>query len=124
MLEASSEEVAKCYEKARESRERANSVIDMATRLHYLDMETRWLMLARCYDLRGRLAVCADEAAHHLDGLAERQHAVPRVMCPHCGRSMAICRVEPSVMPEPHAEVMTFVCECEYTLKQTIERLY
>lgn len=120
----STAEVAKCLAKARESRERADSAPDMAMRQHYLDMESRWLLLARSHDLRCRLSAFADEAMSHLEELTHHHRAVPRVMCPECGKSMMIRRVEAIVTTERRADVMTFECECAFALQQTVDHPY
>jgi hypothetical protein len=50
MLQKLSEEIAECYRHASHCRERATDALDPSTKRDFLDMEWRWLSLARSYD--------------------------------------------------------------------------
>jgi len=56
MLLKLSNEISECYRNAEEARRRAEASVDVATRADYLDMERRWLFLARSYELSERLS--------------------------------------------------------------------
>jgi len=50
------EEIAECYRHASHCRERAKRAIGPETERDFLEMERRWLSLARSYELAERLA--------------------------------------------------------------------
>jgi hypothetical protein len=52
MLQKLTEEIADCYAPASECRERAKQALDPATKRDFLDMERRWIMLARAMKFR------------------------------------------------------------------------
>jgi PAS domain S-box-containing protein len=49
MLEQLSDQIRACYERAAEARARADAINDPVLRAEFLEMETRWLILARSY---------------------------------------------------------------------------
>ncbi|MCZ7658105.1 MAG: hypothetical protein M5U07_09700 [Xanthobacteraceae bacterium] len=49
--------------------------------------------------------------------------AIPRVMCPECGRIMRLTRIDPLAAPPRRAEIVTFRCECRFDLRQTLDRV-
>jgi hypothetical protein len=51
-----SEEIAECYRRAGEARDRANELRDPACRQDLLDMERRWIVLAHGYELTERIS--------------------------------------------------------------------
>lgn len=55
MLLKLSEEIAECYRHAEDCAERAKGEHDPALREDWLDMEKRWLCLARSYELTERI---------------------------------------------------------------------
>ena len=55
MLRQLSEEIAECYRRAGEARERAKEISDPALKQDFLDLEGRWLFLARSYEFTQRL---------------------------------------------------------------------
>ena len=55
MLKPSSPEVAECYARAQEARERADSTQNLKMRAIYLDSEQRWLELAASYEVTARI---------------------------------------------------------------------
>jgi len=50
------EEIAECYRHASHCRERARRAIDPETERDFLEVERRWLSLARSYEFAERLA--------------------------------------------------------------------
>ena len=56
MLQKLSEEVAYCYQSASECRAKAASALNEAASQEYQELERRWLMLARGYELGERIA--------------------------------------------------------------------
>jgi PAS domain S-box-containing protein len=55
MLQNLSEQVRLCYERATEAKERADEVLDPEAKADFLNMERRWLLLARSYEFGERL---------------------------------------------------------------------
>ena len=49
MLEQLSDQIRSCYERAAEAKAKADAINDPVLRAEFLDMETRWLTLARSY---------------------------------------------------------------------------
>jgi hypothetical protein len=56
MLQKLTEEIAECYRHASHCRERAKRAPDPLTQRDFLDMEWRWLSLARSYEFAERLS--------------------------------------------------------------------
>ena len=56
MLLKLTNEISECYRRAEEARQRAMASTDAATKVDYLDMERRWLFLARSYEFSERLS--------------------------------------------------------------------
>lgn len=56
MLDDKSAKVRECLLRAEESARRPRAQSDRKTRLGFLDMERRWLLLARSYEFAERLA--------------------------------------------------------------------
>jgi hypothetical protein len=50
VLQRPSKEIAECYRRAGHALERANCAMDAASKQEFLDMERRWLSLARSYE--------------------------------------------------------------------------
>lgn len=123
MLKSLNPEVADCYARARDAHERAEAVQDPAMREHYLGMERRWLLLAQSHETRARLDTFTEESRARLRAFTPRHPAIPRVMCPECGRHMRLERIEPSSTPQRRADVVTFSCACTFLLHQTIDRV-
>jgi hypothetical protein len=122
MLKSLNPEVADCYARARDAQERAETARDPAMREHYRGMERRWLLLAQSHEMRARLESFTSEARARLRAFTPRHPAIPRVMCPECGRHMRLERIEPSSTPQRRADVVTFTCACTFLLHQTIDR--
>jgi len=56
MLQKLSEQIRTCHERAAEARDKAETTADPALRAEFLDMESRWLFLARSYQFTEGLA--------------------------------------------------------------------
>ncbi len=50
MLQKLSEEIRECFQRAAESKRRADETADPAAKADFLDMEKRWLFLAHSYE--------------------------------------------------------------------------
>ncbi len=55
MLQNLSEEISLCYERAAEAKQRADRLLDPEAKADFLNMERRWLLLARSYEFGERL---------------------------------------------------------------------
>jgi len=60
--------------------------------------------------------VLADEAVFDL------HPAIPRVLCPSCGSTMRLSRIDPWPNDSRRAETTTFECECGFDYRQTVRR--
>jgi len=60
MLPNEIEEVRECLRRAEECARQAKAQFDTKFRQAFLDLEQRWLRLARSYELSGRLDIAAD----------------------------------------------------------------
>jgi len=84
MLEQLSDQVRGCYERAAEARAKADATNDPALRVEFLDMEKRWLMLARSYGFTESLTVFTTANSRwrrwfdQLHELIRDQHRRPR----------------------------------------------
>ncbi len=123
MLQNLSNEISDCYLRAAECRERAQRAIDAEQRERYLNMERRWLLLAKSHEFKRRLGDFTEEAKRHVAVLTPPHPAIPRVMCPQCGKHMRLVKLEPCATPQRRAETVTFSCECSFALQQTIDRV-
>jgi hypothetical protein len=56
MLQKLTEEIAECYGHARECQECAKQALDATAQSEFLEMEQRWIMLARSYELSERIS--------------------------------------------------------------------
>jgi hypothetical protein len=55
MLQKLSEQIAYCYQRASECRAKAMDAVNAAASEEYYELERRWLMLARSYELSERI---------------------------------------------------------------------
>ena len=60
MLSSETEEVRECLRRAEECARQAKAQFDTKFRQAFLDLEQRWLRLARGYELSERLDIAAD----------------------------------------------------------------
>lgn len=121
MVQNLSREIAQCYQQADDCRVRAERANDPQQRQLLLDTERRWLHLARSHEMRQRVTAFAQDGAT-LHVLTPLHPAIPRVMCPDCGKNMRLERIEPTVSPR-RGDNVTFRCECARELQQTINRV-
>ena len=66
MLRKLTKEISKCYRHAEEARRTANAAADPGIRADFLDIERRWLFLARSYEFAERLSDFTGEAKRRL----------------------------------------------------------
>jgi hypothetical protein len=125
MFQKISTQVADCYERADESRARAAAAADENDKTEYLNIERRWIMLARSYELSERITGFAEEVKRRLRVLIppDPPHpAVPRETCVHCGRKMRLTHIEPVLKDGRVTNTSTFSCKCGFTCRQTADR--
>jgi len=67
MLLKLSNEIRECHLHAEECRRRAEAAIDSSTRTDFLEMEGRWLALARSYEF-------AEQLSNFTEPLSQRKH--------------------------------------------------
>jgi hypothetical protein len=120
MLARVSEQIAECLRHAAEFHDRAEQEADGESRVFLLNMEGRWLALARSYEFELRLADFTAEAGRQL-ARSRLRPALTRVTCPECGKFMRLTTVEP-LMPPRQADIARFDCVCGFTYKHTIKR--
>src|SRR5215469_16346687 len=53
-------EIRTCRQRAEDAKRKAERTADRASKIHFLKMETRWLALARSYELTGVIAAKLD----------------------------------------------------------------
>jgi hypothetical protein len=115
-------QVADCYERAAESRARAAIAANEIEQAEYLNLERRWMMLARSYELSESVAVLNEEAKQRLRVLIppEPPHpAVPRLTCAECGGRMRLTQIEPALK---EGQTSTFACKCGFTCLRAADR--
>jgi hypothetical protein len=125
MFQKISTQVADCYERAGESRARAAAAANENDKTEYLEIERRWIMLARSYELSERITGFAEEVKRRLRVLippAPPHPAVPRVTCPHCGRKMRLTHIEPVLKDGRVMNSSAFSCKCGFTCRQAVDR--
>ena len=77
MLESLSEQIRECYEHAEECARKAAAQSDPALKQDFLDMERRWLALARSYELSQRLGDFSAEASRRMKNEAKPKKPGP-----------------------------------------------
>jgi hypothetical protein len=125
MLRKVQDQIAYCYQRAGDCRAKAVDASDTAAKQELLDLERRWLMLARSYELSERFTDYTNEVARRLRVFRppEPQHpAVPRVRCPECGKQMRLAYIEPCPDERRSADTSTLTCACGYTFQMTTDR--
>ena len=70
MLLKVSDEIRECYRHALEARQKAESVANPSTRADFLDLERRWLSLARSYEFSERLMRFTNERPRLRDAVS------------------------------------------------------
>jgi hypothetical protein len=122
MLRKVSRQIVDCYERAAESRSRAVNAANEMEKAEYLNLERRWIMLARSYELSESVAGMNEEAKHRLGVLIppEPPHpAVPRLTCAECGGRMRLTQIEPALK---EGQTSTFACKCGFTCLRAADR--
>jgi hypothetical protein len=125
MLLKTSAQVADCYERAGESRARAAAAANEIEKTEYLNIERRWIMLARSYELSERVSGFNEEVRRRLRVLIppEPPHpAVPRATCAACGGKMRLTHIEPGLREGQGANTSTFACKCGFICRQAGDR--
>jgi hypothetical protein len=87
MLDALSRQIAHCYFRATECRERAERSVSPADRRFYLEREQAWLTLARSYELQERISRMVNELKRKAEpGYLSREQSVwiKPPQCPSC----------------------------------------
>jgi hypothetical protein len=91
----------------------------------YLNIERRWIMLARSYELSERITGFTEEVKRRLRVLippAPPHPALPRPTCESCGRKMRLTHMEPILKDGRVANTSAFACNCGFTCRQVAER--
>jgi hypothetical protein len=73
MLKNLSAEIRGCYQHAEECAHKAAAQADPKLKADFLDLELRWLFLARSYEFTNRLADFSGEAKRRADVLPARK---------------------------------------------------
>jgi hypothetical protein len=123
MLQKISSQVADCYERAGESRARAAAAADEKDKTEYLNIERRWIMRARSYELSERVTGFAEEDKRRLRVLippAPPHPAVPRLTCDNCGRKMRLTHIEPVLRNGLVTNTSAFTCNCGFTCRRVV----
>ena len=121
MLQKTSAQVADCYERAGESRAKAAAAANEIDKTEYLNIERRWIMLARSYELSERVTGFNDEVRQRLRVLIPPKPphpAMPRVTCAECGGKMRLTQIEPGLKEGHGANTSTFTCKCGFICRQ------
>src|SRR5262249_30735936 len=125
MLRKSSVQVADCYERAGESRARAATAANEIDKTEYLNIERRWIMLARSSELSARVTGFNEEVRRRLRVLIPPEPprpAVPRAPCASCGGKMRLTQIEPGLKEGYGANTSPFPCKCGFPCRQAGDR--
>lgn len=109
MLYGLSKQIANCYRRAAECRERAENAVNDSDRKFYLDREQDWLKLARSYELSERVSRIVSELQRHRRSTRQQpvRKAVPN--CPSCAVEMKFEDSRPA-RHVPAVETGLYVC--------------
>jgi hypothetical protein len=125
MLGKVQDQIAYCHQRAGECRAKAADGYDEVAKQDLLDLERRWLMLARSYELSDRFTDYTNEVERRLRIFRPpepRHPAIPRVRCPECGKQMRLDYFEPSLDERRCADRSTFACACGFAMQTTTDR--
>lgn len=125
MFQKISTQVADCYERAGESRAKAAAAVSESDKTEYLNIERRWIMLARSYELSERLTGFTEDVKHRLRVLippAPPHPALPRPTCDGCGRKMRLTHIEPVIRNGRVTNTSAFACTCGFTCREVADR--
>jgi hypothetical protein len=92
MLQLLSKEIAECYRRAGDARDRAERECDIIVKQDFLDMEQRWLSLAHSYEFTERLLNFTDQPRKKLP-TRDRVACVAGCAC-HSGDTSAVCNAD------------------------------
>ena len=70
MLESVSQQIRDCYDHAEQCAQKAAAQTNPGLRQDFLDMERRWLTLAKSYELSQRLGDFSNENKRRVDNVA------------------------------------------------------
>ena len=124
MLQKLSDQVAYCYERAGESRATAANCSNERDRRDHLELERRWLVQARSYELSERIGDFSDDLRRRLRVLIppEPPHpAIPLIRCSECGKRMRLTQIEPYMPVGRSAYTWTFACKCGVSCEQVVD---
>ena len=122
MLRKASHQVAYCYQRAIEFRERSTAALDETTQQEFLEIEQRWLRLARSYETSRRITDLIHEIGHSLKLSIKPSQPALRQVCPACGEQMWLADLEPALTEGLLAETLTVSCACGYSFQRTRTR--
>ncbi len=125
MLLKLSEQIVYCYERAGESRTQAANCLNERDKQEHLELERRWLTLARSYELSERIGRFNDEYGRRLRVLipSEPSHpTIPLVRCSGCAKRMRLSQIVPCLPTSRLADAWTFICECGLSCEQVVDR--
>ena len=109
MLKPSTPEVAECYARALEARERADSTQNLEMRAIYSDTEKRWLTLAASYEATARITQFLGE-----------EPIVKHPICESCGVAMWLVGLKDL---STNRKCYIFQCKaCDLTKTETVDR--
>jgi len=125
MLQKVSDQIVYCYERASESRAKAAGAFNEVSKREYLEIEHRWLVLARSHELSERITTFNEENRRQLRVLipsAPPHPAIPRVTCAACGKTMRLTQIEPGLGQEHVGDTSTFTCMCGFSYQQMTDQ--
>jgi hypothetical protein len=122
MLRKASHQVTYCYQRAIEFREKSAAALDETTQHGFLEMEQRWLRLARSYETSRRIMDMIQEIEHSLKLRIKQSQPALRQVCPACGEHMWLADLEPALTEGLLAETLTVSCACGYSCQRTRTR--
>jgi len=70
MLDSVSQQIRDCYDHAEQCAQKAAAQNDPDLKQDFLDMERRWLTLAKSYELSQRIGEFSNETKRRVDGVA------------------------------------------------------
>ena len=118
MLQKLSEEAAECQRRAREAKERADGAADPTVKSNYLDLERRWLLLAKSCVFTQRVADFNAETRRRIAAFRPLppHPALPIVHCPGFGKTL---RLTQTGVGSRRREGTSFACGCGEALTLT-----
>ena len=121
MLQKLPDKIAYCYERAGQSRAKAENCTEARGVQEHLEIERCWLALARSYELSERIGRLNDERVRVLIPPQPPDPAIPIVRCSECGKRMRLNQIVPCLPVSRRADTWTFLCECGFTCEQVVD---